>query len=100
MNPSVALCVSDTHVSTTAMTGAEQGAATSPDAAPMIKVPARRPPFPAVAAEECAGEPREQSERRVGEREAHDVAERERHRAPARAGAGAHLLSTHDRDRD
>jgi len=39
MNPSVALCVVDTHVSTAAITGAEQGAATRPDSAPITNAP-------------------------------------------------------------
>ena len=32
------------------MTGAEQGAATRPEAAPMMNAPATRPPVPALAA--------------------------------------------------
>src|ERR1019366_3756614 len=39
-----------THVSTAAITGAEQGAATSPLIAPITNTPASRPPPPAVAA--------------------------------------------------
>src|SRR5215471_4489583 len=50
MNPSVALRVVDTQVSTAAITGAEQGAATSPDSAPMINAPEYRPADPAVDA--------------------------------------------------
>src|SRR6185312_1164877 len=51
--PNTALCVVDTHVSTAAITGAEHGAATSPDAAPIANVPAYCPPRPAVDAR-CA----------------------------------------------
>src|ERR1700704_3282132 len=50
MNPSTPLFVAVTHVSTAAITGAEHGAATSPEAAPMTKTPYRLPPLPAVAA--------------------------------------------------
>src|ERR1035441_8101682 len=48
--PRTAERVVDTHVSTAAMTGAEQGAATSPLIAPITNVPAIPPPPPAVAA--------------------------------------------------
>src|SRR6476469_7528027 len=50
MNPSAALFVDDTHVSTAAITGAEHGAATRPDMAPMMKAPDARPAVPIVAA--------------------------------------------------
>src|SRR5918911_3932908 len=53
-NPSAALCVVATHVSTAAITGAEHGAATSPDSAPMTNAPAMRPPAPAVAARDIS----------------------------------------------
>src|SRR6185312_5962492 len=53
MKPNTALCVVDTHVSTAAITGAEHGADTRPDAAPIANVPASWPPVPAVAAR-CA----------------------------------------------
>src|SRR5678815_676095 len=46
-NPSTALFVVVTHVSTAAITGAEQGAATRPDIAPMMNAPENRPPVPA-----------------------------------------------------
>src|SRR5262245_65749586 len=48
--PSVALFVAVTHVNTAAITGAEHGAATSPDIAPMMNAPEARPAVPAVAA--------------------------------------------------
>src|SRR5438105_8771727 len=48
--PNVALCVVETQVSTAAITGAEHGAATSPDNAPMISAPEYRPALPAVDA--------------------------------------------------
>src|SRR5689334_7441828 len=50
INPSAALFVDATHVSTAAITGAEQGAATSPDSAPIANAPESRPPFPVFAA--------------------------------------------------
>src|SRR6266481_10195373 len=50
MNPSTPLFVAVTQVSTAAITGAEQGAATNPEAAPMTNTPERLPPSPAVAA--------------------------------------------------
>src|SRR6185295_13311489 len=49
-NPSHALFVVVTHVSTAAITGAEHGAATSPDIPPMTRAPENRPPVPAVDA--------------------------------------------------
>src|SRR5215218_11073750 len=48
--PSQALLVVVTQVSTAAITGAEHGAATSPDIAPMTSAPVNRPPVPAVDA--------------------------------------------------
>src|SRR6185437_3029605 len=50
MNPSPALFVVDTHVSTAAITGAEHGAATRPDIAPIVNAPDTRPALPAVLA--------------------------------------------------
>src|SRR3954467_13897610 len=49
-NPRPALFVTVTQVSTAAMTGAEQGAATSPDIAPIANAPENRPAVPIVAA--------------------------------------------------
>src|SRR5207237_562517 len=49
-NPNAALLVVATHVSTAAMTGAEHGAATRPDIAPMVNAPDARPAVPAVLA--------------------------------------------------
>src|SRR5487761_1937804 len=49
-NPSTALLVVDTQVSTAAMTGAEQGAATRPETAPMTKAPENLPAEPAALA--------------------------------------------------
>src|SRR5512134_1179874 len=49
-NPSPALFVVVTQVSTAAITGAEHGAATSPDIAPITSAPEKRPPVPAVDA--------------------------------------------------
>src|SRR5438874_6121252 len=48
--PNAALCVVDTQVSTAAITGAEHGAATSPESAPMTSAPEYRPAVPAVDA--------------------------------------------------
>src|SRR5215213_11177342 len=45
--PSATLFVTVTQVSTAAITGAEQGAATSPDIAPIANAPENRPPVPA-----------------------------------------------------
>src|SRR3954467_6920703 len=50
MNPSTPLFVDVTHVSTAAITGAEHGAATRPDTAPMTNTPQRLPPRPAADA--------------------------------------------------
>src|SRR3954471_21075899 len=50
MNPSPALLVDETQVSTAAITGAEQGAATRPDIAPMVNAPETRPAVPALDA--------------------------------------------------
>src|SRR5438105_15914457 len=50
MNPRTPLLVVLTHVSTAAMTGAEHGAATSPETAPITNAPERFPPCPADAA--------------------------------------------------
>src|SRR4051794_35402416 len=50
MKPSAADLVDDTHVSTAAITGAEQGAATSPDIIPMVNAPETRPAVPAELA--------------------------------------------------
>src|SRR3954471_8049813 len=50
MNPSPALLVDETHVSTAAITGAEHGAATRPDIAPMVNAPETRPAVPAELA--------------------------------------------------
>src|ERR1041384_2745636 len=49
-NPSPADFVDATHVSTAAITGAEHGAATRPDIAPMVNAPDTRPAVPAVLA--------------------------------------------------
>src|SRR6476661_8852138 len=43
-------CVRVTHVSTAAITGAEHGAATSPETAPIMSAPDTRPAVPALAA--------------------------------------------------
>ena len=43
---------------TAAITGAEQGAATSPDIAPIAKAPEKRPPVPVVAARVTSAEGR------------------------------------------
>src|SRR5439155_18348926 len=48
--PSPALLVTVTQESTAAITGAEQGAATSPDIAPIANAPENRPAVPIVAA--------------------------------------------------
>src|SRR4051794_18918823 len=48
--PSAADFVDDTHVSTAAITGAEHGAATNPDIAPMVNAPDARPAVPAELA--------------------------------------------------
>src|SRR6185369_15311997 len=48
--PRAALFVDATHVSTAAITGAEQGAATRPDSAPIANAPENRPAFPVDAA--------------------------------------------------
>src|ERR1700759_3525494 len=48
--PSAADFVDDTHVSTAAITGAEQGAAASPDIAPIVNAPDARPAVPALLA--------------------------------------------------
>src|SRR5688500_18233068 len=53
-NPHHALLVVVTQVSTAAITGAEQGAATRPDIAPMTSAPVNRPPVPAVAARDTS----------------------------------------------
>src|SRR5579862_4612929 len=50
MNPRAALRVVPTHVKTAAITGAEHGAATSPDAAPMRSAPTAPPLRPAFEA--------------------------------------------------
>src|SRR5215831_1318815 len=50
VKPSTALFVVDTQVRTAAITGAEQGAATSPDIAPMVNAPDARPAVPALLA--------------------------------------------------
>src|SRR5207237_10866662 len=49
-NPNAALLVVATHVSTAAITGAEHGAATRPDIAPMVNAPEARPAVPADVA--------------------------------------------------
>src|SRR4051812_31131214 len=49
-NPSAADFVDETHVRTAAITGAEQGAATRPDIAPMVNAPEARPAVPALLA--------------------------------------------------
>src|SRR6476469_1446409 len=49
-NPSTGRCVRVTHVSTAAITGAEHGAATSPETAPIMSAPDTRPAVPALAA--------------------------------------------------
>src|SRR5215204_1644179 len=49
-NPRAARWVVVTHVRTAAMTGAEQGAATRPDTAPITRAPDTRPAVPAVDA--------------------------------------------------
>src|ERR1041384_7945726 len=56
-NPSPALFVDDTHVSTAAITGAEHGAATRPDMAPMRNAPDARPavPVPLALARSACG---------------------------------------------
>src|SRR5678815_1682189 len=48
--PNPALFVVDTHVSTAAITGAEHGAATRPDMAPIVNAPDTRPAVPADVA--------------------------------------------------
>src|SRR3979411_3021695 len=50
MNPRTPLLVAVTHVRTAAITGAEHGAAQSPEAAPITKTPYRLPPLPAADA--------------------------------------------------
>src|SRR5262245_44235583 len=50
MNPSAALFVEATQVNTAAMTGAEQGAATNPESAPIANAPESRPAFPVLVA--------------------------------------------------
>src|SRR3569833_1814825 len=49
-NASAADFVDDTHVSTAAITGAEHGAATNPDIAPMVNAPDARPAVPVLLA--------------------------------------------------
>ena len=50
MNPSTALFVDATQVSTAAITGAEHGAATRPDIAPIVNAPDSRPVLPTLLA--------------------------------------------------